>query len=223
MVLIVVSAHADDATDQLARMPGMAGDVARQQLAAPPWRTTSETEARMAPLKMLDDLRAAGKLTPALEIQIRATSIAGRRSCPHTARHQFSAACPCNCGRRSIIPLLEMVISKAINLSGRVSVIWTQSFGCVVCTAKEGLFLPQSTIVSEARGADGFSDRRVVAKFIYKPHYSAAERLEFHDAAVNYIDDLGSDCDIDLLLILELLQEEWDINGFLEQSAVADE
>jgi hypothetical protein len=72
---------------------------------------------------------------------------------------------------------------------GKVATIETPAFVCMVSTAKEGLFQKQSVRISDC--ANGVSNRRVVAKFLYNPVLSKQDRLGLHDAVVASIDELG--------------------------------
>jgi hypothetical protein len=85
--------------------------------------------------------------------------------------------------------------SRKYPFGGKVDVIWTKPFRCMVSTAKEGFFKRQSTVVYEIRSSDGISDRHPLIKFLYSPTLSSGERLSQHENIVEILDRLGSEND----------------------------
>jgi hypothetical protein len=74
---------------------------------------------------------------------------------------------------------------------GRVTVIRTPKFVCMVSTAKEGIFQKQSTMIAEC--SEDLSERRHVGKIVYSDSLRTTDRLRIHDVIVTGFNEIGSD------------------------------
>jgi TPR repeat protein len=79
----------------------------------------------------------------------------------------------------------------------KVARIHNKSFQCCVSTAKEGLFLKQSTIILEPTigntvGA-GAAELHSCGKVIYSSTLRKSDRFQLHDAIVKTLDALGEE------------------------------
>jgi len=72
---------------------------------------------------------------------------------------------------------------------GKVAVVETPSFCCMISTAKEGVFQKQSVMFSDV--SDGMQQRRHIAKLLYNDVLDSSQRLGLHDAITAHIDAHG--------------------------------
>jgi len=79
------------------------------------------------------------------------------------------------------------VITSRVNawFGGRATTIVTKAYSCTVCTAKEGLFQKQSTMIIELKNGS----KRGVGKIIYSPSLRSADRLSLHDVICKMLDE----------------------------------
>ena len=75
------------------------------------------------------------------------------------------------------------------SFGGKVSTVETNSFKCLISTAKDGLFKKQSIIFSDLSG--GMSSRRDVAKFLFNDQIGSPQRMDLHDVIAQLIDKDG--------------------------------
>jgi hypothetical protein len=72
---------------------------------------------------------------------------------------------------------------------GKVATIKTESFKCMISTAKEGLFKKQSMIFWDIN--EGMASRKIIGKLFFHDLLNSAQRLEMHDIIVHVIDEAG--------------------------------
>ncbi len=94
-----------------------------------------------------------------------------------------------------------MIISNSLArtylFGSKVARIHNKSFQCCVSTAKEGLFLRQSTVILEPKigntvGAAA-AGLRPCGKVIYSPALRTSDRFQFHDVIAKTLDELGEE------------------------------
>jgi hypothetical protein len=72
---------------------------------------------------------------------------------------------------------------------GKVATVETKSFNCMISSAKDGLFKKQSIVFWDLNA--GMASRRQIAKLFFNEFLSSAQRIEFHDLIVHFIDEAG--------------------------------
>jgi hypothetical protein len=87
-----------------------------------------------------------------------------------------------------------MIVHRSHIFGGKTARIHTPSFKCMVSTAKEGLFKKQSTMILEGDMLhDRAADWRPCGKLFYASSLRSKDRLQFHDAIVELLDQLGEE------------------------------
>jgi hypothetical protein len=102
--------------------------------------------------------------------------------------------------------------NKKLAFGGKVADIETQSFTCVLTTAKEGIFTGLSTVIHEVLPEGG---ARACTKLIYNSHSKAKERRDYHDILAIGLDESG-ETGISLSTALKQAIEAFNQRGILE-------
>ena len=79
--------------------------------------------------------------------------------------------------------------NTSYSFGGKIAIVETQSFICMISTAKEGFLLKQSTRFSDC--TNGTSNRKLIANLRYNKILGKQERLGLHDVIVGVIDEAG--------------------------------
>lgn len=102
--------------------------------------------------------------------------------------------------------------NKKVAFGGKVADIETQSFTCVITTAKEGIFKGLSTVIHETLPEGGV---RACTKLIYNSHSKSKERRDYHDILTNVLNEAG-ETGTSLSTALKQTIEAFNQKGILE-------
>ena len=84
-----------------------------------------------------------------------------------------------------------IVSNRKYGFGGKVSVIHTNCFNCIVTTATVRLFKSQSTTISEIHGLNGISVKKPVAKITYSRSLRTSDRLRMHEVITGVLNIAG--------------------------------
>jgi hypothetical protein len=76
-------------------------------------------------------------------------------------------------------------------LGAKCGTLHTDTFRCVVSTAKEGLFQKQSTMIIAGDMVQDRSNCRPCGKIVYAASLASSDRLQFHDIICKLLDESG--------------------------------
>lgn len=111
-----------------------------------------------------------------------------------------------------------MIISNKKNVFGKCGRIKTDSYSCIVSTAKEGVAKPMSTMILEGNPYGTHNQTRSVGKIIYTDSLKRKEILQFHDALVNYLGETGDKFSQKLGDALEAVFDDFKKRGIAKEA-----